>query len=214
MWELTADWMSFFIVGLGTMFLIGEVLVNAKGIFSILGLSFITVYFASYLDPSMFFIMMMIYIIGLMLIIIDGKILNDGTLAVIGAIAMIISVGFSSPNWVAGLYAVLGVAIGGFSALLFLKVFKKRQMWTKIALFDQLTEDRGYSSMNQGYKNLIGKEGKTITPMRPIGTIEIDGKGYSAISEGRWMEKDKPVVVTQVDGTRILVEELVNNTKD
>lgn len=207
MFTITADWMSFVIVALATLFLIGELLVNAKGIFSILGIGFITIYFASFLDPGMFFIMIIIYFFGLMLMIIDGKVLNDGTLAVIGLVCMIVSVGFAAPNWVAGLYAVIGVFIGGMSSFGFLKVFKKRQMWTKITLFDQLTEEAGYSSLNQSYKELIGRTGVTTTDMRPIGTVLIDHKEYSAITEGKWITKDTDVEVVDVDGTRILVKD-------
>ncbi|GAE91184.1 hypothetical protein JCM21714_125 [Gracilibacillus boraciitolerans JCM 21714] len=44
--------------------------------------------------------------------------------------------------------------------------------------------------------------------MRPIGTILVDDKLYSAITQGRWIEKNTNIVVDQVDGTRILVKEL------
>lgn len=202
----TANWISFVITGLGTLFLLGEVLVNMKGVFGLLGIGFITVYFLSFLDPGMFVVMMVIYLIGLMLIVIDGKIINDGTLATVGIALMIVSVGLSSPDWVAGLYAVIGVLIGGFSSLGFLKVFKQRPMWKKMALIDSLTEEKGYSTMNTAYKNLLGKEALTMTDMRPVGTIRIDHAEYSAITNGQWIKKDTPVTVVKVDGTRILVE--------
>ncbi len=150
--------------------------------------------------------MIAIYLIGMLFIVIDGKILNDGTLAVIGLVCMVISVGMTAPNWVAGLYAVLGVFIGGAASLLFLKVFKKRKMWTKITLYDQLTDEAGYSSVNQSYKLLVGKEGKAITDMRPTGTIRIGENDYSAVTQGKWLEKDTRIVVVSVDGTRILVK--------
>lgn len=202
----STDWISFVVIGLGTLFLFGELLVNMKGIFGLLGLGFITVYFLSYLDPGMFILMMVIYLIGLMLIIIDGKIINDGTLAVVGVALMIVSVGFSSPDWVAGLYAVIGVLIGGFTSLIFLKVFKQRQMWNKMALIDRLTEEEGYSTMNTSYKELVGKEAVTLTDMRPVGTIKINNGKYSAVTNGQWIEKETSVTVVKVDGTRILVE--------
>ncbi|WP_082233818.1 NfeD family protein [Halobacillus massiliensis] len=203
---LAYDWMVMFITLFGTMFLIGELLVNARGLFGILGFGFITVYFYSFLEPDMFAIMMFVYILGLVLVIIDGKVVNDGTLATIGGAAMIIAVGFSAPNWTAGLYSVIGVLIGGFSSLLFLKVFKRRAMWTKITLGDQMSSEMGYNSMKETYKSLIGKKGKAKTDMRPVGTIEVEGEDYSAISNGRWIYKGDEIKVTSVDGTRILVK--------
>ncbi|WP_173916128.1 NfeD family protein [Halobacillus sp. Marseille-Q1614] len=207
---LAYDWMVMFITLFGTMFLIGELLVNMRGLFGIIGFGFITVYFYSFLAPDMFVIMMLVYILGLALIIIDGKIVNDGTLATIGAAAMIIAVGFSAPNWTAGLYSVIGVIIGGAASFMFLKVFKRREMWTKIALSDQLSSEMGYNSMKETYISLVGQKGLAKTDMRPVGTIEVNGEEYSAISNGRWIYKGDPVKVTSVDGTRILVKKEVN----
>ncbi|MGV2622116.1 NfeD family protein [Halobacillus sp. ACCC02827] len=203
---LTYDWVALFITLLGTMFLIGELLVNMRGVFAVLGLGFITVYFSSYLAPEMFVIMMLVYLLGIALIIIDGKVVNDGTLATIGAVTMIIAVGFSAPNWVAGLYSVIGVIIGGAASLVFLKVFKRRDMWTKMTLNDQLTSEMGYNSMNESYSHLVGSSGTTLTDMRPVGTIRVNGKEYSAVSNGKWLGKGESIRVAAVDGTKILVE--------
>src|SRR5690625_7685070 len=82
--------MSFIIIGLGTMFLIGEILVNMRGVFALLGIFLITTFFYINIpDPNMIIIMFIIYIIGLILIVIDGKVLNDGTLTVLGIGSMI-----------------------------------------------------------------------------------------------------------------------------
>lgn len=207
------DWISFFIVGIGTMLLVGELLVNTKGIFGILGFISITLYFYAYLDPSMFWIMVVIYFIGIILIFIDGQFVNDGALAAVGAVLMLISVGVSSPNWVVGLYAIIGVIIGGACSFLWLKVLPRRNMWSKIALLDRLTDDHGYSSMNIDYRKLINQKGVALTNLRPIGTVKIDGIEYSAISNGFWIEKNTEIIVKQVDGTRILVEP-VNKNQD
>ncbi len=201
----SADWMSFVLTGLGTLFLFGELLVNMRGFFGLVGLGFITIYFLSFLAPGAFIIMMVIYLIGLLLIIIDGKFLNDGTLATIGTVCMILSVGLSSPNWTAGLYGVIGLLIGGFCSLLFLKVFKRRKMWSKLALVDQLTSEKGYNSMNERYASLVGKTAVTVTDMRPVGNIRVGAEDYSAVTNGQWIPKGTEVTVVQVDGTKILV---------
>lgn len=201
-------WVSFLFIGFGTMFLLGELLVKAKGLFAILGISLITLYFYAYLDPSMIITMMILYFLGILLIFIDGEFVNDGTLAGIGIILMIISVGVSSPNWVIGLYAIIGVVIGAASSLLWLKVLPKRNMWTKIALLDRLTDEQGYTTMNTDYKELVGKTGVTLSNLRPVGTVKIGETHYSAQSDGYWIEKGTEIVVKQVDGTRILVDVL------
>lgn len=205
---LTLDWIPLLITGLGTLFLIGEILVNMRGLFGLLGIGFIVIYFSVNLDPSSFIIMLIIFFTGLLLIIIDGKLINDGTLATLGTAGMLIAVAIAAPNVTAGLYAVLGVLIGGGSSFIFPKVFKKRNMWNKLALTDRLTKEAGYSSMNETYESLIGQEGITMNVLRPVGTIKIDNQEYSAVSNAQWLEKNTPIKVIEVDGTKILVEKI------
>lgn len=202
------NWIAFFITGFGTMFLIGEILVNMRGLFGLLGIAFMTVYFSAYLEAGSFTLMLIIYFVGLLLIIIDGKLVNDGTLGTLGLVSMLVAVALAAPDFYAGLYAVLGVLLGGSASFLFLKVFKQRKMWTKIALKDRLTKEAGYMSMNKEYEDLIGATGITLTDLRPVGTVRVGDKDYSAISNAQWIPKDSNIRITQVDGTRILVEKI------
>ncbi|MGJ9456981.1 NfeD family protein [Oceanobacillus sp. CF4.6] len=202
------QWIGFIITFFGTLFLIGEVLVNMRGFFGLLGIGFITVYFAAYVQSGSFILMLIIYFVGLLLIIIDGKVVNDGTLATLGLASMLTAVALAAPDFTSGLYAVLGVLLGSGASFFFLKVFKKREMWTKLALKDQLTKEAGYNSMNMDYELLLGQEGITLNDLRPVGTIKINNKDYSAVSDGQWVEKGSKVKVVQVDGTKILVEKI------
>lgn len=200
------DWIGFIITGFATLFLIGEILVNMRGIFALLGIGFITVYFSVFLATDSLLIMLIVYFVGLFLIIVDGKLLNDGTLATVGLASMIISVALPAPNLMAGVYGVLGVIIGGAASLLFLKVFKKRKMWSKITLKESLTSEAGYNSMSEEYESLLGEEGTALTDFRPVGTIQINNKTYSAVTNGQWIEKNSNIKVVAVDGTKVLVE--------
>lgn len=207
---LSADWLSLILTGLGTLFLIGEILVNMRGLFGLLGIGFIIIYFSANLEPSSFVIMLIIYFIGLLLIIIDGKLINDGTLAVLGLASMLTAVALAAPNLSAGLYGVIGVLVGSGSSFFFLKVFKQRNMWSKLALKDRLTTEAGYTTMNSDYETLIGEVGITLNDLRPVGTVRINKKDYSVISNAQWIPKDTKIEVIQVDGTRILVKQLAS----
>ncbi|AVQ99385.1 hypothetical protein OBCHQ24_10305 [Oceanobacillus iheyensis] len=203
---LNLEWIALVITGFGTLFLIGEVLVNMRGFFALLGIGFITVYFGAYVETGSVILMLIIYFIGLLLIIIDGKLLNDGTLATIGLAAMLTAVALPAPNLTAGLYAVLGVLLGTGASFLFLKVFKRRDMWNKLTLKDQLSTEAGYNSINETYATLVDQEGVTLTDLRPVGTIRVNNRDYSAVSNGQWITKGTSIRVAMVDGTKILVE--------
>lgn len=213
------NWLLLLMPGLGTLFLIGELLVRMRGLFAILGIIFMTIYFSNYLElGTSFILMIMIYFIGLLLIVLDGKVINDGTLAIIGAVIMTTVVAIAAPNLLAGLYAVCSVIIGGAASILFLKIFKnqKRELWSKMTLKDRLTTEKGYSSLNQSYLSLLGKTGVTLNDLRPVGTIRIDDEDYSAVSNGEWIPKGTEVEVVHVDGTKIQVrrvESQVNTNK-
>jgi len=205
---LHSDWIGLILVGLGTLFLLGEILVNLRGIFGLLGIFFIVLYFYTFLpDSGQFALMLIIYFVGIVLILIDGKLINDGTLATLGFAGMILSIVITAPNLYAGLYAIIGLIIGAGASFIFLKIFKPRNMWGKIALKDRLTEEAGYSTVNKDHLGLVGKKGITLTDLRPVGTIRIEDQDYSAVSNAQWIPKETMVEVESVDGTRILVKE-------
>lgn len=205
---LSADWFAFFLTGLGTLLLIGEILVHMRGLFALLGIGFMTVYFGVYLQSESLTFMLIIYFLGLLLIVIDGKLLSDGTLAALGGVCMLLAVALAAPNIYAGMYAIIGVLIGGSISFLLPKYFKKRNMWSKLPLKDRLTKEAGYSTINTTYETLVGKEGMTLTDLRPVGIIRVNDQDYSAVSNAEWIPKQSKIKIIAVDGTKILVEKI------
>ncbi|MCK5114912.1 MAG: NfeD family protein, partial [Phycisphaerae bacterium] len=58
----------------------------------------------------------------------------------------------------------------------------------------------------QDFSLLLGKIGKTLTPLRPSGSIEIDNQRYSAVAEGEIIDDDVDIVVIKVEGNSVVVE--------
>ncbi|MGP4072492.1 NfeD family protein [Piscibacillus sp. B03] len=193
---------------LAMFFMLGELLVKLKGLGMILGAGFITFYFMSQSPTYNVWIMAFVFIIGLMLVVIDGKWLNDGTFGVVGLVLVLLSVAFAATSFTHALYSVAGVLLGSFSSLFLMKVLPRRDMWSKVTLLDQLTSEEGYNSLNETYKDLLHKEAITVTVLRPSGTIKLKDKEYSAVSNSKWIEQGKKVKVVTVDGTKIEVEEI------
>src|SRR5690625_322592 len=210
---LTADWFGLILTGLGTLFLIGELLVNMRGLFALLGIAFMTIYFTVYLETDSFTIMIILYFLGLLLMIIDSKLINDGTLAILGIVSMLIYVGLAAHNIYAGMYAIIGVVVGGGLSFTLPKFLPSRNMWAKLTLKDRLTKEAGYSSLNVEYEKLVGERGVTLTDLRPVGTIRVNEQDYSAISNAEWIPKHSKIEIVQVDGTRILVKKITEETK-
>jgi membrane-bound serine protease (ClpP class) len=59
---------------------------------------------------------------------------------------------------------------------------------------------------DEDYTALIGKKGVAITPLRPSGIALIDDKRYSVVTSGALLDKNTPIVVTEIQGNSIVVE--------
>lgn len=201
---------GFLVVFLGTLFLFGELLVRAKGLFAIVGIGIMAAYFSFHITPGsgMGLWIALLYIIGISLIILDGKVFTDGTIALLGIFLMVLGIAIPAPSIIYGFLVAMALLLGVGASFLFIKVFPPRSLWAKMTLKDRLTGEAGYNSINKSYRDLVDKQGKTTTPFRPIGTLIIDGNYYSATSENIWLAEGAVVKVISVDGTRIVVREI------
>ncbi|HET7657408.1 MAG TPA: NfeD family protein [Bacillales bacterium] len=198
---------GFFVITAASMLLFGEMLVKVRGIFALIGIGLMAVYFSYFLQPDTFFTLGLLYAVGLLIIVLDAKIMNHGFVAIIGLAMMIAALAIPAPSVLYAVLVGMGLLVGLGLSFFFLKVFPARTLWSRLALRDRLTSEMGYNSMNEGYRALVGESGVTLTSFRPSGTVSIGEKTYSAITEGKWLSEDIPVVVTSVDGTRIVVKE-------
>jgi len=53
---------------------------------------------------------------------------------------------------------------------------------------------------------VVGNIGQAATTLRPAGKVIIDGTLYDAVSSGTFIEKDSAIIVTAIDGYRIVVD--------
>ncbi|SER69174.1 NfeD family protein [Salipaludibacillus aurantiacus] len=196
---------GFFVVFIATLFIFGEVMVRVKGLFGIIGIVIMAIYFSYHLTAADSLWVVVLYLIGLSLIIFDGKVTTDGTIAAIGILFMVLGLALPAPGITYGVLVAMAFILAAPASYLFTKVFPKRNMWDKMLLKDKLSSEHGYNSMNETYQDLVGKTGLTKTPFRPIGTIEVDGKLYSATADNQWLKEDTKVKIISVDGTRIVV---------
>lgn len=198
---------GFVVIFIGALLLFAEVLVRGRFIFALVGLASISMYFGFFANQEDLALWMGAgFIVGVLLIVVDGKFIGDGTIGGIGLLTMLVSLAIPSPTILYGISVVAAFVLGAFCSLIFPKFFPRRKLWSKLTLQDTLSSERGYNSMNEGYKELVGVDGVAETDFRPSGTISIEGKRYSAISEGSWIKKGEKIRVNHVSGTRILVK--------
>ncbi|MGA1203341.1 MAG: NfeD family protein [Planctomycetota bacterium] len=76
---------------------------------------------------------------------------------------------------------------------------------SKVRLPDTLAESEATGRDVEAATALIGREGTTITPLRPAGLAKIAGDRYDVVTDGTFLEKGVSIVVVETAGNRILV---------
>lgn len=197
---------GFLFIFVASFFLAGEFLVNGRGIFGILGFAMYFLFLYYQLSDDSPYWLIAVLIVGVIFTLIDGFLIVNGSVALIGLVFIMLSLAIPSPSFSYGLGVCVSFWIGLFASLLLLKYFPARAFWKKLALLDRTSREAGYTSMKTSMLDLVGKEGKTLSILRPVGTIEVEGERYSAQSDGEWVDRDVKVKVTAVDGTKIVVK--------
>ncbi|WP_077616402.1 NfeD family protein [Caenibacillus caldisaponilyticus] len=204
---------GFLVIFLAALLGFGECLVKAKGVFGATGSALFLLYFLHHLPGRAPVLMLALMIIGFICLVIDAKLINNGSVALIGFFLMLAACALPAPTAVYGVCVAVAFLLGSAGALFLLKIFPRRTFWSKIMLTERLTSEQGYDSLNKEYKGLVGKTGRTATPCRPVGTIEVEGKRYSATTEDYWLDPGVPIVVTKVDGTKLVIAPLAEERR-
>jgi membrane-bound serine protease (ClpP class) len=64
---------------------------------------------------------------------------------------------------------------------------------------------RGSSRPPVNRNTWLGKNGSAFSPLHPAAIVMIDGQRVDVVSDGEFIDAGIPIVVTRVDGNRIVV---------
>jgi membrane-bound serine protease (ClpP class) len=138
---------------------------------------------------------------GMVLLIAEVAIIPGFGVAGISAAALI--VGGAAFAW-----SRFGVAWGagsfllsGAATLAILKIAPRTKAGKSLVLSTRLKQ----GAVDDKAAELIGKEGTTLTALRPAGAAEIEGRRLDVVTDGVFVEAGRPVRVVSVDGARIVV---------
>ena len=74
-----------------------------------------------------------------------------------------------------------------------------------------LQERDDLRTQQEDMKVLVGKSGTTTSVLRPAGIGGFDGVRLNVVTEGGFIEKDMPIEIVRVDGSRIVVRPVSKN---
>ncbi len=149
-----------------------------------------------------------LYVLGLILLIIEGLIPGFGLPGITGVICVIISVALITSNlYEALLLIITTIALFILVVVLLYKLGYGSKYLKFLVLNTEQKKEEGYTSLKLD-SSYIGKTGIAETILRPTGIVIIEDKRINAQSRGEFIEKGSKVVVIETDGMKITVKRL------
>ena len=157
--------------------------------------------------------------IALVLFFVEVFIPSGGLIALVGALSVIASlVAFFMHDVNTGLIATgVYIVFGPVIAWIAFRIWAASPLAKRMILGGVVVED-SEEAMQESHarqearhdelRALIGSKGETVTVLRPIGVVRIDGKRVDAMAESGSIEANTPIEVINVYDNQIKVREL------
>lgn len=145
--------------------------------------------------------------IGFLLVIAEAFV-PGGVIGVFGVIALAVGIVLSFREYGATQGAVIfaATATGVFlSVLAVLRAFPRTRLGRRVLLSQKVNGTLWTGAAERERRNLVGKEGKALTDLRPAGKGSIEGKRWDVVTEGSYINRGESFRVLRVEGLRIVV---------
>lgn len=133
----------------------------------------------------------------------------DGFVSGIVGILALVAAGLLAILFVPGgwLLVLINLSVIALTTGLFFSFIRSKQLEGKIILNESLPE----AVPDIDYPGLLGKEGRTVTLLRPYGEADFNGIRVEVSSGGPAVGVGRAVKVVDVQGSKVVVEELNRN---
>ncbi|WP_285400204.1 NfeD family protein [Lysinibacillus sp. fls2-241-R2A-57] len=196
------------LLSIASLGLVMELFSPRFGVPGIVGLSALGLFFFGHMVAGFAgYETLLLFIVGLALVMAEFFV-PGGIVGILGGLLILLSLILAGANMmqmIIAIFIALIVAIIGMVILM--KFFgKKLHVLNKLILLDATTTEEGYVS-NVNRTELLGKVGKTLTPLRPAGTMLFGSERIDVVSEGGYVDAEKHVEIIKVEGSRIVVRQ-------
>ncbi|NOY08564.1 MAG: hypothetical protein GXP33_06955 [Spirochaetes bacterium] len=153
-----------------------------------------------------------LYIMGYIAIVAEFFIPAGGFVGLAGVGSIIGGIILIYRNYGNGLglvFLVAALILTPVLMVLYFKYFPGSFIGKRLILFKDQKKEQGFTAHTVSvYEKLEGKEGISLTPLRPAGTVLIDNRRYSVVTSGEFIERSRKIKVLRVEGGRMIVEKL------
>ncbi len=148
----------------------------------------------------------LIFLAGLILVGIELFVPGFGVFGISGMVALVLAIILAAPSLQQGVFLLAVALIAVAIALpVFIKFFGSSRLFNRLVLATTEQPELGYTHITASKTDLVGKSGRAITPLRPVGSIEIGSMRLDAMAQGSFIDQGTSVQVIQVAGSKIIV---------
>ena len=162
-------------------------------------------------NPMSWFLIFLIGL-GVLLLFIEIALLPGFGAAGIPGIALIFGgVGLAWVQFGLKTGLIYGSATGALTiplAILGLWLLPRTRLGRSFILNIAANRAEGFQAPPQDLANLVGKSGKSITPLRPAGTALINDQRVDVVTPGNFIDAEVEIEVILVEGNRVVVRSL------
>ena len=155
-------------------------------------------------------LIIILLVVGVLAILLELIMMGSDGFAsgVIGVFAIIAAAVLAIVNFPhAWVFVAIGLVAFGLMMGLFFSFIRRKQLSGTLTLTETLAE----ALPDVDYPGLLGKEGKTVTILRPYGEADFNGVRVEVSSGGPVISVGRAVKVVDVQGQKVVVDELNKN---
>jgi membrane-bound ClpP family serine protease len=192
-----------------------ELLYPGMGIPGLIGLgAFAFYFFGHHAAGSIGWGIPILFIAGIVLLILEVFVLNIGLVGIVGFMAVVAAIIVAAANiWVSVIAFSIGVTLAFFVLWLLIKMFHVKPSWNKLILQSAQKNEEGFISA-EDRQYLLGQVGTTLSVLRPSGIAQFGEQRHDVVSEGNIIPKGAKVKVMRVEGMRVVVRKVEENTEE
>lgn len=147
-----------------------------------------------------------VMLLGVILLIVEVYAPGFGLPGLAGLLFCAAGIAMFADTWAqAGLaFTIIAAIVAAAFGFTLYSASKGRLSRSKLILNDAITEKAGYADFD-ALEDWVGKQGVAISPLRPAGVADIEGKRLDVVTRGEFLAEGESVRIAAVQGRQVIV---------
>lgn len=150
-------------------------------------------------------------IAGFVLVGVEMMLPGFGLPGISGTVCLVLGIVMTAKTVSGGIVmAIIIIIILAIMLAVVMTILGSKKMKPPIVLSEDVKGEHGFLSSSD-LEYLVGKEGMTVTDLRPAGKGSFDGVDFDILSEGRYILKGKRIRISKVKDNKLMVTEITDS---